>query len=72
MPKAQWTTKPQEVSAGTDADGTFSASVPLYDGKTKAATLRFTITADRALEVLVVNEPGSAGLSGFSAWSREA
>jgi hypothetical protein len=72
MPKAQWTTKPQEVSVGTDADGTFSASIPLYDGKTKAATLRFTITADRALTVLVENEPGSAGLSGFSAWSREA
>jgi hypothetical protein len=72
MPKAQWSTNPREVTAGTDADGTFSASLPLYDGKTKAATLRFTITADRALEVVVDNEPGSAGLTGFAAWSREA
>lgn len=72
MPKAQWTTKPQEVSAGADADGTFSASLPLYDGKTKAATLRFTITADRALTVLVENEPGSAGLADFRSWSTVA
>jgi hypothetical protein len=69
--KAQWTTNPREVTAGTDADGTFTASIPLLDNGTKAATLRFTITADRALTVLVENEPGSAGLTGFTAWSKE-
>jgi hypothetical protein len=70
--KAQWTTVPREISVTVDADGTFTASIPLYDNRVKVATLRFTITADRALTVLVENEPGSAGLSGFAAWSREA
>lgn len=69
MPKAKWTTKATEVKVST-AGGTLSASVPLYDDGAKAATVTFTITADRALEVVVVNEPGSAGLTGFSAWSR--
>lgn len=69
MTKAKWTTKPAEIKVSTDAAGTFSAALPLYDGTTKAATLTFTITADRALEVVVVNEPGAAGLTGFQAWS---
>lgn len=72
MPQAKWTTKPQEIKVSTDATGTFNASIPLYDNGVKAATLRFTITADRALTVLCENEPGAAGLSGFQAWSKEA
>lgn len=71
-PRATWTTHPKEVSVGTDVDGTFSASVPLYDDGVKACTLEFTITADRVLTVLCVNEPGTAGLQGFRAWSKEA
>lgn len=67
--KAKWTTRVTEITYGTDVDGTFKAAVPLYDGLTKAATVTFTITADRALEVVVVNEPGAVGLSGFQAWS---
>jgi hypothetical protein len=70
--KAQWSTNLREISVTVDADGTLTASVPLYDDGVKAATLRFTITADRALTVLCENEPGSAGLTGFQAWSREA
>jgi hypothetical protein len=70
--KAKWTTNPREITAATDADGTFTASIPLYDDGVKAATLRFTITADRALTVLCENEPGSAGLADFRAWSKEA
>lgn len=69
MPQAKWTTKPQEIKVSTDTAGTFAASLPLYDNGVKAATVTFTITADRALEVVVVNEPGAAGLAGFQAWS---
>lgn len=72
MAKAKWTTKPQEVTVGTDAAGTFAASVPLYDNGVKAATLRFTIDADRNLTVVCDNEVGAAGLTGFQAWSRGA
>jgi hypothetical protein len=72
MPKAKWSTVPREITASTDADGTFTASVPLYDDGVKAATLRFTITAERALTVLCENEPGLPGLSGFQAWVKEA
>jgi hypothetical protein len=71
MPKAQWSTVPREISVTVDAAGTLTASVPLYDDGVKAATLRFAITADRALTVLCENEPGSAGLTGFTAWSKE-
>ena len=53
------------------ATGTLTVSVPLRNAGTLAATLTFTITADRALRIVVVNEPGAAGLSGFQAWSKE-
>jgi hypothetical protein len=43
----------------------------LYDNGVKAVTFDVTITADRALQFLALNEPGAAGLTGFSAWSRE-
>lgn len=66
---AIWTTKANEITHNRDVSGTFTASVPLYDGVLKAATLTFTVTAGRALEVVVVSEPGAAGLSGFQAWS---
>lgn len=68
-PRATWTAGKPSVSVGTD--GTLTASVPLLDAGVKAATLTFTITADRALTVLCDNEPGAAGLAGFQAWSRE-
>jgi hypothetical protein len=71
-PKAKWTTRPNELMTQVGQDGTFTAAIPLYDAGTKAATLTFTITADRVLTVLCENEPGSAGLTGFTAWSKEA
>lgn len=68
--KAKWSTKPQEITVGTDTTGTFTASVPLYDNGVKAATLTFTISANRALVVVCENEPGAAGLTDFRAWSK--
>ena len=49
--------------------GELTASAPLLESKVLAATVNISITADRALRIDVVNEPGSAGLSGFQAWS---
>jgi hypothetical protein len=72
MPNAKWSVKATDVKYSTDTAGTLSVAVGLYDNNTKAATLRFTITADRALTVIVDNEPGAAGLSGFQCWSKEA
>jgi hypothetical protein len=70
MPKpAKWSPGKPAVSVGTD--GTLTASVPINDAGTLAATLTFTLTADRALTVLCDNQPGAAGLTGFAAWSRE-
>lgn len=69
MPAAKWTTKPQEVKVAT-ADGTLDVAIPLYDSGVKAATLRFTIDADRNLTVVCDNEPGSVGLAGFTCWSK--
>lgn len=68
MARAQWTTKRTEVTTTSRTDGSFAASVPLYDGGVKQLTLRFEVTADREVRVLVDGEPG-ATLSGFSAWS---
>lgn len=70
-PPAKWTTNPKEVSVTTAADGTFHAVVPLYDNGVKAVTFDVTITADRVLQFLALNQPGAAGLTGFTAWSRE-
>jgi hypothetical protein len=64
--KAKWTAGAPSVSVSPD--GTLLASVPLRDNGTLAATVSFTITPDRALEVRVLNEPGAAGLSDFRAW----
>lgn len=72
MPRAKWSVRPTDVKYATDAAGTLSVAVGLYDNGVKAATVTFTITADRALRVEVLNEPGSAGLTGFAAWSKEA
>lgn len=67
MAQAKWTigTPTKSVDKTT---GTASASVPLLDSGTLAATLTFTITADRTLRVEIDNEPGAPGLSGFEAW----
>jgi len=62
-----WTTGTPVVSK--DAAGTLTATVPLKDAGILAATLKFTITADRALRIDVTNEPGAAGLTDFQAWS---
>ena len=56
-------------SFGVGADGTLTVALPLKDGGTLAATLTFTMTAARALQVVMRNEPGAAGLTGFQAWS---
>lgn len=66
-PKAKWTTGNPAVNV--DAAGTLVTSVPLLDNKVLAATLKFEITADRALKITVENAPGAAGLSDFQAWS---
>jgi hypothetical protein len=73
MPKApaKWTTNPKEVSVTTGADGTWHLVAPLYDNGVKAVTFDVTITAERFLQFLALNEPGAAGLQGFQAWSRE-
>ena len=55
--------------ASVDVDGTLHASVEVDDGGVLAGTLTFTLTADRALRVVVTSAPGDAGLSGFQAWS---
>lgn len=63
--KAQWSAgKP----AASVADGTLTAAVPLLDGGKLAATLTFTITADRAATLIATVEPGPT-LTGFQAWS---
>lgn len=66
--RAVWTTKRTEVSTVAAADGSFKASIPLYDGATKQLTLTLSVSADRHVEVLVNGEPGAA-LSGFTGWS---
>lgn len=71
MAKAQWTVDRRTVTASTDADGTQHASVPLLDDGVKQGTLQLTMTADRALTVEWVQEPGAAGLSDFRAWSKQ-
>lgn len=71
MPKpAKWSVKGAKFAV--DADGTLTASIPVLDNGVLAGTADFTVTADRALEVLWTNQPGAAGLTGFSAWSKEA
>lgn len=55
--------------ASVDADGTLHASVAVDDAGVLAGTLTFTLTADRALMVVVTSAPGDAGLSGYQAWS---
>ena len=67
MAKAKWTVG--TPTGSVDASGTALASVPLPDSGVLAATLTFTITADRMLTVHVVNAAGAAGLAGFQAWS---
>ena len=68
MAQAQWTTKRTEVVTTSRADGSFTASVPLYDAGVKQLTLTLSVSADRHVEVLVNGEPG-ASLSGFTCWS---
>ena len=69
MAQAVWSTKNNEVVLVRNAtDGSFYAEVPLYDDNVKQLTLKLTITADRAVMVVVDGEPGAA-LTGFQAWS---
>jgi hypothetical protein len=67
MNKARWT--PGQPQVAVDQEGALTASVPLRDNNVIVATIRFTITSDRALRINVENKPGSAGLTGFEAWS---
>lgn len=64
---SKWTVGVPSKSA--TADGTATASVPLLDNGQLAATLSFTITAGRVLDIRVTNEPGTVGLADFRAWS---
>lgn len=65
--RATWTTGTPTINV--DAAGTMVASVPVLDAGKLAATIRYTLTADRALRIDVLNAPGAAGLTGFEAWS---
>lgn len=67
MKVAKWV--PGTPAVAVNAAGTVTASIPLLDAGVLAATVMFTMTADRALMVTVQNEPGAAGLSNFQAWS---
>ena len=67
MSAARWAAGIPVVTVA--ADGTLTASVPLLDGLVLATTLTFTLTAARALVIVVRSEPGAAGLTGFQAWS---
>lgn len=70
MPKkAKWSAGKSKFDVA--ADGTAMGSTQLLDGGVLAGTVNFTITPDRGLQVLWVNEPGAAGLTGFTAWSQE-
>lgn len=66
--KAVWSAGAPVVTKDATT-GTLTASVPLKNAGVLAATVTFTITADRALLINIVNEPGAAGLSNFQAWS---
>ena len=55
--------------SSVDVDGTLHASVEVDDAGVLAGTLTFTLTADRALRVVVTSAPGAAGLTAFEAWS---
>lgn len=65
--KAKWTSG--NSSSVVDVDGTLASSIPIKDNGILVATLKFALTADRALRVEVISEPGAAGLSAFEAWS---
>lgn len=67
MARAKWATSAPVVAV--DAAGTLTVSLPVRDGGKLAATVRVKLTADRVLQIIVVNEPGAAGLAGFEAWS---
>lgn len=71
MPKAKWSTKPNEIASSVEG-GTFNINVPLYDDNVKQGDLRFVMTEDRELTVYWEAEPNATGLSGFQAWSKEA
>lgn len=65
--KAKWLAGAS--SSAVDPQGTLLTSIPIKDNGVLVATLTFTLTADRALKVNVISEPGAAGLSAFEAWS---
>lgn len=66
--KAKWTTDKTKIVVTSNADGSFHAEVPLLDDGVKQLTVKFDVTADREVHVLVDGEPG-ATLNGFQAWS---
>ena len=67
MPDAVWSMG--APTSSVDSDGTLHASVQVEDAGVLAGTLTFTLTANRALRIDVTSEPGTAGLSGYQAWS---
>lgn len=66
--RARWSTKPVEIVATANADGSFHGEVPLYDGATKLLTIHVDVTAGRDVRLFVHGEPGAV-LGGFQAWS---
>lgn len=65
--KAKWAAGAS--SSTVDPSGTLLTSFPIKDNGVLVATVSFTLTADRALKINVVSEPGAAGLTAFEAWS---
>lgn len=68
MPKAQWSTKANEIQSSVTG-GTFLISVPLYDNGAKQGRLIVEMNDDRELTFTWNAEPGAVGLSDFRAWS---
>lgn len=67
-PRARWTIDPKSVKQSVDANGTVSFSCTLADNGQAALTPTLTVTADRAVRLLVHGEPG-AEITDFQAWS---
>lgn len=68
MPKAQWSTKANEIQSSVSG-GTFVVAIPLYDNNVKQGRLVIEMTDNRELVFTWDAEPGAEGLSDFRAWS---
>jgi len=68
--KARWSINPRDIVSRNrkTEEGTLEIELPLLESGEKQATVQLTITADRALLVVVKGEPGMT-LTDFQAWS---